>query len=277
MTIQNQSLRRLLGLATCLLLLGTPSTFAQAAPPEYPPCAATEGVNLMWYLRKPLTDSMLHNMVARTDSLLDQFPVFAAVWRSDVRARVLDKTAPRCGFNDTLTLHLPKTTVVKIAIGKSGFEFDFSTFLGQTRIQWNQFSVYAKRSLADIHWKQEVLDMQAKTILMRSNFSDPPETILIGTDGDKITSIDVKRAGKHYGLQYLDVSGEPSFYLPQYDSPDLRAVHPEDSKDAAIFQHEGSLLYRKAFQSYYPMPKAMQSFAFSFEATIPYQRPFAAK
>lgn len=279
MTMLDHSRRRLLGFAICLLLLGAPSAIAQTAPPEYPPCPATEAVNLMWYLRKPLTDSLLHNMVARTDSLLDQFqfPEFAAVWRSDIRARVLDKTAPRCGFNDTLSLRLPTTTVVKIAIGKSGFEFDFSIFRGQTRIHWNKINVYAKRSLAEIHWKEEVLDLKAKTILMRGNFDDPPETILITTDGDKITAIEVKRAGKYYGLQYVDVGGQPHFYLPQYYAPDLKAVHPEDSKDAATFQYEGNLLYRKAFQSYYPMPEAMQSFALPFEAKILYKRPFAGK
>jgi hypothetical protein len=277
MTCLNKSACCFYSLVLTLALIASGSASAQTVPSAaMTPCDSVQAINLKWEFKKPPTDSLLHVVVGMVDTTIGDLPEFAAFWKSELRARILDTRAVRCPKNTTVALHLPRTVYAYIAIARVGFEIQFNVYRGQVLERGTKLRYFWDMPAAAVTWSEESLDFKAHTYTKRSNstFGLLPESLTISAEADKITRIEVKSGERQTGLQYSLVDGKEHFILPDIWGTKFRELNPKDPKDVEAWKIEGEKLYRRAFTNYFRMPASMSEFSFSFEATMQYKSPF---
>lgn len=278
MTFLSKSIRCFYSLALTLALFASGFVHAQVVSSSpLTPCDSVQAINLKWEFKNPPTDSLLHVVVGMVDTTIDILPEFAAFWKSELRARMLDGKAARCPKSAVVALHLPRTVYVQISIGRIGFEIRYNAFRGQVLERDTKVLYFGDAPTSASSWSEKSLDFQAQTFTVRNNSSLEPlgESLTISTNAGKITRIEVKHGNRPTGLQYSLVDGKEHFVLPDIWGTKFRELNPKDPNDLATWKVEGEKLYRKAFTSYFRMPASMSEFSYPYEATMPYKNPFA--
>jgi hypothetical protein len=261
----------LLGLLTCHAAHG--QAMSHPAPT---PCDSARAFQVEWGFYEPLTDSLQRVLVAKTDSVIGVLPELAQLWKTELRARVLDTRIPRCATKDlsVLLLDQPKTIYAYILIYPYGFEIRRNSYLGHRPERLSSLRINWRKPLAAHRWWEEVIDPQTQTITKRTNFTDPPEIATISTEAGSITAIEVKRGDQLYGMQYSRANGQDRFQLVYPWTTEPRILNLADPQDALVWKKAGKEFFQIAFNVYFRLPAPLLEFGSPAEPSLIYNNPF---
>jgi hypothetical protein len=262
-----------LALALLLCCFGKLAAQPGWSPPPTP-CDTLRPINLTWRT-DTVTTQMVTQVVARLDSAVGAIPDLDRLWRTALRAMVLDSTAMRCPDDGFVSVDLPEVTHVVLDIHREGLLLQLNAYQSGKQVAHRYLSLLSQQAPAEAVWQEEILDYKTLAyIRRRSDFAGGTEAIVVITRHDNILRIDHYHNNQRAGLQYASRKGKDVFLYLEPGSLKARKLNLRRPEDQAIWQREGKAFYDEAFNFYFRLPEPLLEFGTPAARKMIYSSPF---
>jgi hypothetical protein len=116
--------------------------------PPPTPCDTLRSINLTWRTITAITQQLVNRIVARLDSAVAAMPDLDRLWRTALRAMVLDSTAMRCPDDGFVSVDLPEVTHVVLDIHQEGVLLQLNAYQSGKQVAHRYLSLLSQQAPA---------------------------------------------------------------------------------------------------------------------------------